>query len=185
MRIFYYNVLVLSLLLGSWFVLKKTTEDFNLSSKLQFELGEFYYDGKIGASNYYKSRYWHEKAAAQGIAKAKYRLGTMYEDGYSVRRNIDMAMDMYKEAASQYRKDAAKGSVSALIILGRMYMDGEGVSQDVDTALKLFGEACDKGSQKGCDVYKSVATVKKNMDQGAFVNLTAFGNTRYHIFNDN
>ena len=61
--------------------------------------------------------------AQQGLAKAQFSLGRMYEQGHGVLQN-------YKEAVKWYKLSAEQGDVRAQFSLAYMYSDGQGVPQD-------------------------------------------------------
>ena len=63
------------------------------------------------------------KAAEQGNAEAKFKLGLMYYDGDGVPQD-------YAEAMKWYRKAAEQGHAYAQNQLGAMYNDGDGVPKD-------------------------------------------------------
>ncbi len=66
---------------------------------------------------------WYRKAAEQGVAKAEFNLGLMYDNGLGVKQD-------YAKGAKWYRKAAKKGNATAQYNLGLMYENGEGVPQD-------------------------------------------------------
>jgi TPR repeat protein len=64
------------------------------------------------------------KQAEAGDAKARFNIGSMYENGVGVRQD-------YAEAAKWYRKAAEQGDVEAARILGLAYYLGKWVPQDL------------------------------------------------------
>ena len=52
------------------------------------------------ARDYNSAMKWYRKAADQGIAPAKYRIGRLYEDGNGVQQDYDEAVKWYREAAA-------------------------------------------------------------------------------------
>jgi TPR repeat protein len=66
---------------------------------------------------------WFRKSAEQGVARAQFTLGLMYDNGQGVTQD-------YKEAAQWYRKSAEQGVARAQFTLGLMYVTGQGVLQD-------------------------------------------------------
>jgi len=76
--------------------------------------------------------------ADQGIAKAQYNLGVMYDKGQGVPQD-------YKEAVKLYRKAADQGIAKAQYNLGVMYDKGHGVPQDYKEAVKWYRKAADQG----------------------------------------
>ena len=66
-----------------------------------------YHNGRGVDVNYKKAVQWHEKAAEQGVAKAQYNLGLIYNSGYGVGQSDDStAMRWYAKAAAQGDVDA-------------------------------------------------------------------------------
>ncbi len=88
----------------------------------------------------YNMRRWNvalEKfstAAEQGDARAQNFLGIMYEEGYGMDEDYDLAVKYYMMSAEQ-------GNANAQYNLGLMYYDGVGVEQDLAEAAKWFSEA--------------------------------------------
>ncbi len=77
---------------------------------------------------------WFEKAAAQGLAPAQYRIGSAYEKGIGVTRNPALAMTWYGRAA-----DA--GNIKAMHNLAVMSADGSLGKSDYAKAASWFGKA--------------------------------------------
>ena len=86
------------------------------------------------------------KAADQGVDRAQYNLGVMYDNGTGV--PLDDA-----EATKWYRKSAEQGYAPAQSNLGAMYDRGEGVPRDLAEACAWFCLAAD-----------SDETARKNRD---------------------
>lgn len=76
--------------------------------------------------------------AAQGDAKAQYRIGLLFATGRGVDKD-------YTEAAKWYRKAAEQGFALAQNNLGVLYHYGRGVSQDDVEATKWYREAAIRG----------------------------------------
>ena len=74
------------------------------------------------------------KAAEQGNAEAKFKLGLMYYDGDGVPQD-------YAEAMKWYRKAAEQGDAVAQLFLGYLYFEGEGVPKDDVEAYVWFSIA--------------------------------------------
>ena len=55
-----------------------------------------------------RARQWYEKAAAQGIAGAQYRLGALYHHGYGGPQDFVQAHKWYNLAAANGKKKAAR-----------------------------------------------------------------------------
>ena len=76
--------------------------------------------------------------AEQGLTKAQFDLGAMYDNGEGVPQNFAEAMKWYRKAADQ-------GHATALLNLGVMFTIGHGVPQDYAEAMKWFRKAADQG----------------------------------------
>ena len=76
--------------------------------------------------------------AEQGLAKAQYNLGSMYEDGQGVPQDD-------KEAVKWYRLSAEQGLSEAQYNLGFMYSNGKGVPQDYKEAVKWYRLSAEQG----------------------------------------
>ncbi|MBV6288638.1 tetratricopeptide repeat protein [Pseudomonas aegrilactucae] len=75
-------------------------------AQAQFELGEFYYDGKNTAQDLNKALSYFEQASLQGHAQAQYLLGTMFFRGEGVAANNVQAYIVLKMAAVNGAEDA-------------------------------------------------------------------------------
>ena len=76
-------------------------ESENHSAEIQYKIGECYYLGKDGAiKDLAKAAEWFEKAAYQGHANAKSKIGAMSQDGTGVEKDIAKAKQWYKMAAN-------------------------------------------------------------------------------------
>lgn len=65
----------------------------------EFELGEFYYDGKRAPRDLAQALNWFEQASLQGHPQAQYRLGMMFFRGEGVPANAVQAYIVLKMAA--------------------------------------------------------------------------------------
>ncbi|WP_137888489.1 tetratricopeptide repeat protein [Pseudomonas sp. 2FE] len=72
----------------------------------EFELGEFYYDGKRTPRDLAQALNWFEQASLQGHAQAQYRLGVMFFRGEGVPANNVQAYIVLKMAAVNGAEDA-------------------------------------------------------------------------------
>ena len=75
-------------------------------AQAQFELGEFYYDGKNTPQDLNKALSYFEQASLQGHAEAQYRLGSMFFRGEGVAANNVQAYIVLKMAAVNGAEDA-------------------------------------------------------------------------------
>lgn len=72
---------------------------------------------------------WLQHSAAQGYAKAQYRLGVMYAEATGVKQD-------YKQALEWFRRSAEQGFVPAQYRLSLLYAKGRGVTKDYIEAYK-------------------------------------------------
>ena len=98
---------------GLWFLYGEAT------SVADFDAGVAAYDQDDYATALQKFR----PLAAQGDARAQFKLGWMYATGEGVAEDDSQAVEWYQKAAEQ-------GDARAQTNLGIMYRDGRGVSQD-------------------------------------------------------
>jgi len=75
-------------------------------AQAQYELGEFYYDGKNAPQDLNKALNYFEQASLQGPAEAQYRLGSMFFRGEGVAANNVQAYIVLKMAAVNGAEDA-------------------------------------------------------------------------------
>src|SRR3990167_4968973 len=71
----------------------------NGDPQAEYELGEFYYDGKRAPRDLAQALNWFEQASLQGHAQAQYRLGMMFFRGEGVPANNVQAYIVLKMAA--------------------------------------------------------------------------------------
>ena len=83
-----------------------------------------------------------QKRATQGDAHAQYLLGSLYDIGLRLPRDLKMALKWYRRAAAQ-------GHAEAQFYLGRMYDLGEGVAENNHEALKWYRKAAEQGNVSG------------------------------------
>ncbi len=76
--------------------------------------------------------------ADAGDTRAMVRLGSLYQKGEGVTRDL-------KRAVSYYTKAAAGGNADAQFNLGNLYLLGEGVPQDDDWAFTYYRQAAAQG----------------------------------------
>jgi localization factor PodJL len=91
-----------------------------------------YLEGSNGTKqDYARAAYWYGKAAAQGLAPAQYRLGTLYERGKGVARDLDAAQGWYERAAGL-------GNVKAMHNAAVLAASSDGHKPDYKRAFKWF-----------------------------------------------
>ena len=83
--------------------------------------------------------------AEQGIAKAQYNLGVMYDKGQGVTQDYRAAFKWYKLAAEQ-------GHAEAQGLVGAMYLEGRGVTQNHTFALMWWIIWAAQSDDRGADL---------------------------------
>ena len=100
----------------------------NQADAMQF-LGEVYLHGGPGLkADGCQAFHWFLKAAEQGRAGASYSLGQLFEEGNGAPRNLDLAINCYRQAAE-------KGDSQAMMRLSELYMAGSQAEELIE-ALK-------------------------------------------------
>nr|WP_298146172.1 tetratricopeptide repeat protein [uncultured Pseudomonas sp.] len=94
----------------------------------QFELGEFFYDGKHTARDLEQALHWFESASLQGHAQAQYRLGMMFSRGEGVPANNVQAYIVLKMAAVNGSDEAMD---SADMVSAQMSRDEQEIATQV------------------------------------------------------
>ena len=97
---------------------------------------------------------WYRLAAEQGLVRAQYNLGVMYDNGQGVPQD-------YKEAVKWYRLAAEQGLARAQYNLGVMYGTGQGVLQDYAKVHMWFNLGASQGGEnakKGRDIVAGMMT---------------------------
>ena len=118
--------------------------------------------------------------AAEGDPVNLLRLGTYYQRGIVVEKDIDQALTLFRKAGEAgyapawlylgkmydggidvavdlasaldyYQIAADKGDADSLMSLASFYLQGLGVEEDHDKALQLYREAAEAGSHLACD----------------------------------
>lgn len=109
----------------------------NGDAEAQYELGEFYYDGKRTPRDLAQALQWFEQASLKGHAQAQLRLGNMFFRGEGVPANnvqayivlkmaavngSDEAMDSADLVAAQMRSDELEIATQVLGQIFRNYL---------------------------------------------------------------
>lgn len=81
------------------------------------------------------------QSAKAGHPAAQFYLGTRYQRGLGVERDLTHAFILFKAAADQ-------GLSAAQLNVGRMYADGVGVKRDESLARKYFEKAASNGDNR-------------------------------------
>lgn len=107
-----------------------------------------------------------EKAAQSGDAAAQFDLGSLYDIGEDVNKDL-------KKAAQWYRRAAEQGEVAAQYNLAIMYDMGEGVEKDIVQAYvwmataEMFGYQGAKESSK--DFFHKMTEEQKNKGEALVI----------------
>jgi formylglycine-generating enzyme required for sulfatase activity len=96
--------------------------------------GKEHYDN----DNYTEAMACFQKAAEKGNAEAEYHIGELYDYGFGVDEDDEIAADWYK-------KSAEKGYAEAQDRLASMYFVGNGVGKDYEKAAKWAQKALEQG----------------------------------------
>ena len=107
--------------------------------------------------DYVQARQWFEKAAAQGLAVAQYKLGYLYAEGQGVPQDYVRAREWYERAATQ-------GLAVAQYNLGYLYAEAHGVPQDYIQAHKWYNLAGANGDKEAASLRDALAK-KMTQDQ--------------------
>ena len=90
------------------------------------------------APNFDEAAKWYDRAAQAGVVPAIFRLGTFYEKGLGVKKDIDSARRYYMQAAE-------RGNAKAMHNLAVLDADGGGKGANYKSAAQWFRKAADRG----------------------------------------
>ena len=150
-------------------IIEKEATSFSAKAEIKIS-----YTNQGVPQDYAQAADWYRKAADQGVARAQFNLGVLYDQGQGVPQDYAQAADWYRKAASQgiadaqynlglaydqgrgvpqdyaqavdwYRKAADQGNADAQLNLGVLYDHGQGVPQDYAQAVDWFQKAADQG----------------------------------------
>jgi localization factor PodJL len=88
--------------------------------------------------NFDEAAKWFDRAAQAGVIPAIFRLGTFYEKGLSVKKDVDIARRYYLQAAE-------RGNAKAMHNLAVLDADGGGKGANYKSASQWFRKAADRG----------------------------------------
>lgn len=114
----------------------------------QYELAERHLEGREVEMDAKRSFEWAQKAAKQGHAKAKYRVGALYFDGMGVDRDFEKGRDLMQQSLPGLEVLSQRGDPDAQNKLAILLMRGIGTKQDVAGALEWFRKSAAKGYAK-------------------------------------
>jgi TPR repeat protein len=128
-------------------------------AEAQYNLGLMYNEGKGVPQNYFEAAKWYQKAADQGLVKAKNKIkynlvslfikATEQGDAKAIEWLQKMAEQGNVEAQNNllaiYAKAAEQGEADAQYNLGLMYDKGYGVTKDYQKGSEWIKKAADQG----------------------------------------
>jgi localization factor PodJL len=103
-----------------------------------YEVAVRFAEGRVVPANNEEAARWFDVAAKKGLAPAQFRLGTLYEKGVGVRKDLVTARDLYRAAAD-------KGHAKAMHNLAVIFAEGIDGKADYRTAAQWFRKAADYG----------------------------------------
>ena len=112
-----------------------------LENSMAFHDGEDAYSRGDYATALRKSR----PLAAQGHARAQYRLGVLYTFGQGVEQDDVEAGKWFHKAMEKLQQLAGQGDAGAQFSLGGMYFNGWGVRLEFTEAVKWYRRAAEQG----------------------------------------
>jgi len=110
-------------------------------AKSQYNVGQFYRQGKGVLKSDKLAAKWYKKSAEQGYDEAQYALGLAYSDGIGIIESRKSAFEWTLKAAEQ-------GHTSAQFNVGLFYTLGYGVEKSKKTAAYWVRLAYENGSKK-------------------------------------
>lgn len=124
----------------------------------QFLVGKIYETGKGVNKNLPEAFRWYRRAGERGSAKAQYRVGAFYQQGWG-----GVSVDLQK-AGEWYGRAAASGDMNATYFLAVMLYKGEGVGQpDARRAAELFSRVSQSRSHLAADAKKNLETIQRTL----------------------
>ena len=93
-----------------------------------------------------------QKQAKLGDAHAQFLLGSLYDTGELIPKDLKKALMWYKKAANQ-------GHAKAQFNLGRLYANGKGVQKDYVKAYSWFNLAAANGNADAADYRNRIGKV--------------------------
>jgi len=103
-----------------------------------YEVAVRFVEGHVVPINNQEAARWFDIAAKKGLAPAEFRLGTLYEKGLGVKKDLAMARDLYRASADQ-------GHGKAMHNLAVLYAEGVDGKPDYRAAAQWFRKAADRG----------------------------------------
>ncbi len=104
----------------------------------EYEVGVRLVEGKSVAVNTEEGLRWLKRAAKSGIIPAHLWIGSLYEKGLGVEKDLNLARTHYRAAAE-------KGNAKAMHNLAVLYAEGIDGRRDYRTAVRWFQRAAERG----------------------------------------
>lgn len=146
---------------------KKAVELFYKSAKVDnsaeaiYELGRFFYEGKIVKQNFDKAKTFFEQSAGLGFIEAKYALGIFYFNKKNPHHSHKKAYNIFLELAQKENHAPSQNRVGMYLAFGI------GIDKDYKEAVKWFEKSANNGYVTGqCHLALMYASGK-----GVFPNL--------------
>ncbi len=115
--------------------------------------------------DYAKARTLYQAAADKGDPAGKHLMAGLYYQGHGVKKDIDKALALFKEAASS-------DYIPSIANLGVMYMTGDGVEQDYKMAFNYYLKAAELGDLQSAfnvgQFYRNGVGVNQSNDKAAY-----------------
>lgn len=108
-------------------------------AEAEFQVANMYESGDGAKKDPQQTLNWLIKAADQGHAKARYKLGWMYANGLTVRQDYFLAAKYYRLAAT-FNNDP-----EAQYRMGELHFNGRGVENDYGKAIQYYQQAAKQG----------------------------------------
>ena len=115
----------------------------------QFNLANYYENGKGVEQSYSKAVYWYERAAMKGNDRAQFNLALSYYEGKGVEQS-------YSQAAYWLQKAANQNHPEAQCNLAILYYTGKGVTKNKSLAIYWAQESCKNFNDKGCSFLNNI-----------------------------
>lgn len=149
-------------------------------------------DGKeLVDKNLEKAFEWHNKAAQNGSLYAETRVADFISEGISTEKNIDLAIDLYKNAISKGSSTAAlnlatvfrdKGEFEKAFEYYLLYQEMSGYEYSLNLALcHYYGIGTLKDPKKALAIFKAISEDKKNCCTGDEIDEANFILGQIHL----
>ena len=112
------------------------TAAINGDAAAAYEIATRYAEGRGVPQNYEEAARWLERAA--NLAPAQFRLGSLYEKGLGVKKDLEIARQLYTAAGE-------KGNAKAMHNLAVLYAEGIDGKPDYASAAQWFRKSADRG----------------------------------------